>query len=645
MTYVPTLATPSAGPNINELLARAHSRLNCFAIAYIGNTGRSSHFYCSNNQNGDAAKAMIERATDSFVELCRDKREPIIRNRVRSVADGPLVCRFLVAPVRDDAGLLGVLVMYNHANGVEFNNGDAQMATTVAHLFSRAASKTKPVAAAAKEDAAPTLIVKALSAAFAPPAAAAPPPPKPVPAAPVAVVTPIAPPIAKVAPPPSPPVAAPPLAVVLETPGGLLTRAGFEAQVSAWRQGHQGAAAALLYGNIDQMHLLNDLWGFKTGDRAIATVGEKLRIVLVARGAILCKLSADRFAAFMPNCTVPQAHEVADAARVAIAATRLTFDDQPVPLSMSWGVAPLTGENASLNHVLAAAEIACKAAKDFGRNRVEAYQNADSNGVRRHNEITAIGRLRTALDEDRLRIFAQPISSLVRADDVTRYEMLARILDENDKLVLPKNFMSAATRYQLLPQLDRAVITHVLSKLKWAQKQPGFKPLKVAINLSGPTINEPDFIDWLVAELDSSGVPGEYVGFELTETAAVSNLDLTQFLMVRLGAKGCKFSLDHFGTGLSSLKQFQALNPSTIKIDGSFIHDLLENKRAELLVRAISQMASAMGIETVAEYVETPAICMRLIELGVHFGQGYAIGKPISFDLLLNPSLNVALAS
>jgi EAL domain-containing protein (putative c-di-GMP-specific phosphodiesterase class I) len=288
-----------------------------------------------------------------------------------------------------------------------------------------------------------------------------------------------------------------------------------------------------------------------------------------------------------------------------------------------------------LDHGLAAAEIACKAAKDRGRNRVEVYQDTDASIIRRRDDMLIIGRLRTALDEGRFQVFGQPITPLLLHEPTRRYEMLLRIIDENDALVLPARFMSAATRYQLLPQLDRCVIKHVLSKLQTARAIPGFVPVHASINLSGPTISEPAFMDWLLDAIKSSGVPGDWLSFELTETAAVGNLQRAQALIDQLGQIGCRFALDDFGTGLSSLAYLKTLNFSMLKIDGSFVRDLLVNERSASLVRAVAQLAGSMGIETVAEYVETSEICMRLIELRVQFGQGYALGRPTKLDRVL----------
>ena len=169
--------------------------------------------------------------------------------------------------------------------------------------------------------------------------------------------------------------------------------------------------------------------------------------------------------------------------------------------------------------------------------------------------------------------------------------------------------------------------------------------LGTATEPSDPTIGDESFLDWLQMQLDDSGVSGERLTFELTETAAVGNLEQAQLLMSKLGARGCRFAVDDFGTGLSSLTHLKNLQFSSLKIDGSFIQDILQNERSQALVRAVAQLASAMGMETVAEYVETPQVCMRLIELQVQFGQGYAIGKPRPLTGILSPTAGLLHAS
>jgi len=565
----------SASNSIQELLSRSRRRLNCFAAAFIVPEQGLFHFDCANDQQGDFPKKIIRLSTNSFLAMCGDQREPVIRNRVRNAADGPLLCRFVVVPVHDELdALAGVFVMYNHANGVEFNAADASMAQRFARLFSKVISLPRD-------------------------------------------------PLTK-----------------------LLTREGFERQVTLYRQTHrEEAPAAFLYGDIDQLHVINDSLGFQTGDRAIILVSQQLLAIANANDGALSRLSGDRFTVFLPHCTLERAREVGKEMSKAVASARFTSNEQPIQISISWGVAMMRTDDNNVDHGLAAAEIACKAAKDRGRNRVEVYQDTDASIICRRDDMLIVGRLRSALDEGRFQVFGQPIMSLQSGEKTRRYEMLVRLVDEDEKLVMPQQFMSSATRYQLLPQLDRQVISHVLQKIKVAMTVPGFKPLQLSLNLSGPTISEPAFAEWLVTQVKESGVPGDWIGFELTENAAIGNLERAQALMERLGALGCKFALDDFGTGVNSLAYLKALKLSMIKIDGSFIRDVLENERSESLVRGIAQLAKSMGMETVAEYVESPMICMRLIELGVQFGQGYALGKPVLLDRILDPVRNLALAS
>jgi diguanylate cyclase (GGDEF)-like protein len=401
----------------------------------------------------------------------------------------------------------------------------------------------------------------------------------------------------------------------------------------------------VLYGDIDQLHVVNDMFGFEAGDRAIAVVANALAAALANDDAVLSRLSGDRFTIFLPDCALPQAQKIAARLRDAVQARALHVDDGTFPLSICFGAATVQSGERSFDHSLAGAEVACKAAKERGRNRVEIYQVSDTSIIRRRDDISIAGRLRSALDEQRYQIFGQPIASLLTPDSVHRYEMLLRIIDEKGRVVLPSQFMSSATRYQLLPQIDRCVILEVLKHLRAASARPGYDPLHVSINLSGPTIGDEGFLDWLQMQLDESGVNGQWLTFELTETAAVSNMEQAQLLMSKLSARGCRFAIDDFGTGLSSLTHLKNLQFSSLKIDGSFIRDLLHNERSQSLVGAIAQLAAAMGMETIAEYVETPEICMRLIELEVQYGQGYAIGKPRPLNGILAPAAGLLHAS
>jgi diguanylate cyclase (GGDEF)-like protein len=564
----------AASAAIRQFLFEAQQRVPCYAIAFTPPSRDHFDFHCA-AENAAEVRRILESIADSFLLECRNRQEPMVSNRVRYEANGPLVGRFLAMAIQDDkAQVAGVALIFRTMEQAAFNKDDARTVAQLAHQLTKVIS---------------------------------------LPADPVT---------------------------------GLLTRSGVERLVE-WRLGSRTArtVATVLYGDIDQLHVVNDLLGFEAGDQVIAAVAHALREQLAGRDAVLSRLSGDRFTIFFADCPLDRARAIGDELRAAVNAVPLTIGSDSIPLSISFGAATVRGGDRSFDHALAAAEVACKAAKDRGRNRVESYEVHDSSINRRIDDIAIVGRLRTALEKGNFRIFGQPIAPLLQPEEVRRYETLLRLIDEKGRLVLPGQFMSSATRYQLLPQIDRCVIGEVLTRLAAAKQQPQFEPMHLSINLSGPTLGDPTFLDWLVAQIDSSGVPGDWLTFELTETAAVSNLEHAQRLMARLGELGCRFALDDFGTGLSSLAHLKALDFSMLKIDGAFIRDILHNDRSHSLVQAVAQLAHGMGMETVAEYVETPEICMRLIELGVQFGQGYAIGRPRPLDRILHPEMQFASAS
>jgi Amt family ammonium transporter len=305
------------------------------------------------------------------------------------------------------------------------------------------------------------------------------------------------------------------------------------------------------------------------------------------------------------------------------------------PLSISFGVALIPGNEGGLGHALAAAEAACKAAKDRGRGRVEVYQDADQSIVQRNDDVLVADRLRQALEAERLEVLAQPIVRLNGSSPVVRFELLVRLIGEAGTRLSPAWFMSAATRYRMLVELDRAVLAHVFRKLESQRAMLATRNLRFSVNLSGPTIGDPDFLEWVVSHIGGNGIPGDWLQFEITETAAVANVAQTQAMIRRLRSRGVQFALDDFGTGVSSFAYLKFFDVSMLKLDGSFVHDLLGNPRSESLVRGIAQLGRGMNIETVAECVETPEVRDRLAELGIDCAQGFLFGRPSPIDGVL----------
>jgi diguanylate cyclase (GGDEF)-like protein len=417
----------------------------------------------------------------------------------------------------------------------------------------------------------------------------------------------------------------------LDSLTGLLSWAGFKQRVDAWQRSNApGAMVSMLYGDIDRLHVINDLAGFSDGDQVIGRCGTAIRKALVGADSFACRLSGDRFTVFLPHMNLAQARQIAESICREVSLPGAAAPGPRHPVSMSWGAVSTSVSDLHLDHRIAEAEIACKTAKDRGRGRVEVYQDTDQSMIRRHDEIGLIGSVREALAQQRIVVFAQPITPLINHALPTTYELLVRIVDAKGNLVEAADFMSAATRYQILPDIDRAVCERAFEQL--SRRSSTAETLRVSINLSGPTLSDPAFLEWLLSAMAKYGIDGSSLVFEITEAAAAANLAQVQQFIRRLTSHGVRFALDDFGTGVSSLAYLKNLEISTIKLDGSYVRDVLTNTRSQALVRAIVQLADAMGITTVAEYVESNGVRDRLAALGIQFGQGFALGRPGPLD-------------
>jgi diguanylate cyclase (GGDEF)-like protein len=416
----------------------------------------------------------------------------------------------------------------------------------------------------------------------------------------------------------------------------LLTRSAFETQVRGQLAARrQPVPECVLYMDVDRMHVVNDNFGMHVGDELLGKVAEVLR-KKPRPGALAARIAGDRFAVFLPDCTLEFAQQIGDMVRRQCAALTYARGDGTVQVSVSMGVAELPeGSRNRLAHGLANAETACKAAKDRGRDRVEVFQDADLSIIRRSTDIIVVQSLHEALAADRFALFAQPILPLCAEHTEPRFEFLLRMVSGNSELLPPEKFLSAAERYQLLPAIDRWVIKNALAALTVHASSLKGRAMRFSMNISGASIASEEFLDFLEGSIADCGLPPEILCFELTETSAVSNLARAEKLMNKLRAIGCTFALDDFGTGLSSLAYLRALPVSVLKIDGAFVRDAGTNQRTESMVRAIAQLARTMGMETVAEYVETDDLRTRMAALGVDYGQGFAIGRPVPIDQIL----------
>jgi EAL domain-containing protein (putative c-di-GMP-specific phosphodiesterase class I) len=369
------------------------------------------------------------------------------------------------------------------------------------------------------------------------------------------------------------------------------------------------------------------------GDAVIIRFAQMIENKL-PNNAVATRLTGDDFVILLTQSRVDDALALAAAIRKDSHELRYLQGDNSLQVSVSVGIAEFNGSTPE-EDALTAARIACDAAKDHGRDRVEVYDQENRSIVQRYDDMYLVAQIQQTLDTDGFEMQAQPIVSLTGKDQLARFEILLRMQDKKGNRVSSSAFFSAAERYQLMPQIDRWVVSNTLAKLSPHSAFLKKSGAIFAINLSGQTLGDDDILNFIEDEIDASGVPSKSLCFEVTESAAVSSKDKAQSFIDALRKRGCKFSLDDFGAGLSSFAYLKNFNVDTLKIDGSFIRDITDNRISESMVAAITQVAKVMKLETVAEYVESRKIKALLSKLGVDFAQGHAIGKPQDLDDVL----------
>lgn len=420
---------------------------------------------------------------------------------------------------------------------------------------------------------------------------------------------------------------------------GLLTRSPFEQRALALLGAAEpGAQHCVAYADIDRLHLVNENYGMHVGDEVIATIAEAIRENLVAEVSA-SRISGDRFALFFLNTGIDDAATVVQRLCDMISKVDFHYEDHSFELSISFGLAAVPNTRYPFSHALAAAEVACKAAKDHGRGRVEKFRKADRGVVRRPEDVPILGSLRDAIVNDRFSMEAQPIVQMRDKDPPRRFELLLRMIDASGDTVTPDKFLSAAERYQLTTDIDRWVVQYALEILSSAAPALTRLDAHFSINISGQSLGDEEFADYLEQRLREYALPPQLLSFEITETAAVANIVQAEMLIRRLLDLGYAMSLDDFGRGLSSLTYLNSLPVSSLKIDGGLIRDVVGNPRSQAMVTTIVQLARTMDLQTTAKCVETEAILAAVGELDVDYGQGFQIGRPRPLELVLQELL------
>jgi diguanylate cyclase (GGDEF)-like protein len=417
---------------------------------------------------------------------------------------------------------------------------------------------------------------------------------------------------------------------------GCMNRMGFEDQLqeSFKELRADDDAHQLIYFDLDNLQLVNDHFGREAGDEVILRFARLLDEDLPKSG-VLSRLTGDDFCMLLTHATTESALERAQIIRDKGAALRYLQGDKSLQITMSVGIAELTRATGKHGHALTTARMACESAKDHGRDRIEVYDEQNQSIVRRYDDMQLVAEIQQAIDEDGFELLAQEISSLKEPDDQSRYEVLLRMADNDGMRVPTKALFSAAERYRMMPQIDRWVVSKTIAKLAEARELIEGHGAMFSVNLSGQSLGDDEILEFIEEEIAQSELPASCLCFEITESAAVSNLDKAQGFIDRLRAIGCGISLDDFGAGLSSFAYLKNFNVDMLKIDGSFIVDVAENRISESMVAAITQVAKVMDLRTVAEFVQNEETRDLLAEMGVDFAQGHLFGKPKNFEAVI----------
>jgi diguanylate cyclase (GGDEF)-like protein/PAS domain S-box-containing protein len=420
---------------------------------------------------------------------------------------------------------------------------------------------------------------------------------------------------------------------------GLVNRHEFERRVqrALVRSQQEEITHALCYLDLDQFKVVNDTCGHGAGDELLRqlanALGKKVR-----RRDTLARLGGDEFGVLLEHCPSGQATRVAHELLEVVQEFRFVWEGKPFALGVSIGVVPISAESESLAAVLRDADAACYAAKEHGRNRVHFYEPNDAAMARRQGEMQWVSRITSALEENRFRLYGQPIVPLVpRQSERTRIEVLLRMVERDGTIIAPGAFIPAAERYNLMGAVDRWVVREVL-QLYAQHRDDGWTPI-ASINLSGASLGDPSMLAFLRDQLARHEIPSEALCFEITETAAIANLDAAGHFIRELKAMGCWFALDDFGSGMSSFAYLQNLPVDSLKIAGAFLRHIESDPVEYAMVEAINRVGHVMRLKTVAEGVESLDTLETLRKIGVDYAQGYAIAEPRPLEELITTAI------
>ncbi len=410
---------------------------------------------------------------------------------------------------------------------------------------------------------------------------------------------------------------------------GLVNRREFEVRLQRLVDNalDEDTEHACCYLDLDQFKVVNDTCGHAAGDELLVQIG-RLLPGQVRSGDTFARLGGDEFGVLMAGCSLDRATRVAQGMLQALSTFTFRWENRSFRVGASIGVLPITRERRTTTEVMSLVDRACYAAKDAGRNRVHVFRDGDTEISRSHGEMQWVSRIQSALDENRFRLDAQPIYALQSADkNVQSVELLLRMVSEDGNAISAGEFLPAAERYNLASRIDHWVCANAF---EWMRANPmSVAQLgMVSINLSASSLADEACCAYLFDAMSDPRLPAGKICFEITETAAIMNLDQATLFMEKLKECGCSFALDDFGSGFSSLAYLKTLPVDFLKIDGQFVKDIAEDAVDLALVNAINEVGQLLGKRTIAEFVETAAVLERLREAGVDFAQGHFLGRP-----------------
>ncbi len=408
---------------------------------------------------------------------------------------------------------------------------------------------------------------------------------------------------------------------------GLVNREEFERRLKRLVADAQagGGPHAICYLDLDQFKLVNDTCGHAAGDALLKDVAAALQS-LVIEGVTLARLGGDEFGLLLPQFGTGQAARFAQDVVLTLGRLRFEWSERQFTVGGSVGVAPIGRDSGALDDVLMAVDAACYVAKERGRNRVHVFEPADADVAQRQGQMRWVPRLQTALEVGDFQLMAQDIVPVQLGTITGRHmEVLLCLPDASGRLIPPGEFLPAAQRYGLMGRIDRWVTGQVCEWLHWRAGTGRSMPELVAVNLSGSSLSDAEFRDF--AEEQARGLPpGAQLCFEITESEAIANLDEASAFIRRMKVHGCRFALDDFGSGLSSFAYLKRLPVDFVKVDGQFVRDVASDRISLAMVESIHRIGKVMGMQTIAEFVETEAIWQCIRNIGIDYCQGYFFG-------------------